>query len=134
MTEQEENLPQLPGYEVTDAVCLGRRSLIYRGKRQADGDEVMLKLPSPEYVDGGDPAYLRHEFEMMQRLFGEHVVTAHALERHNDRSFLVLEDFGGESLDRIVRRRPLDLREALDIGVQVADGLADICHGLQLLL
>lgn len=126
MTEQARDLPRLPGYEVTAAVCLGRRSLVYRAKRRADAGEVMVKLPSPEYVDGGDPAYLHHEYEMMRRLSGEHVVTAYALERHNDHSFLVLEDFGGESLDRIVRRRPLDLPEVLNVGIQVTEGIADI--------
>lgn len=126
MTEQARDFPRLPGYEVTAVVCEGRRSRIYRARCQTGAGEVMLKLLSPEYVDGGDPAYLRHEYEIMQRLSGEHVVSARALERHHDPPFLVLEDFGGESLDRIARRRPLELPELLRICVQVADGLAGI--------
>lgn len=120
-----QDLPRLPGYTVSGIVCDGRRSRIYRARRQEDGRPVVLKTSAPEDV-GGDPDFLTHEYETMRRLSGEALVQAYGLERHGDRPFLVLEDFEGESLDRIVRRRPLGMAELLSIGVQVAEGLAAI--------
>lgn len=92
--------------------------------RGADGRPVVIK--SRAATDDAGIANLQHEFRIAQALMGANVIKAYALDSDADASFMVLEDFGGQSLDRILGERRLGLDEVLSIGVQIAAGLADI--------
>jgi len=113
----------IPGYEIAELIADSRESRVFRARRTADGLPVILKTTWPEGATD-----LRHEFEMIRRVDGPGVIRALALERYGHLPVLVLEDLGGESLDRLCRRRRLTLEEVLAIAVQVAEGLAAI-HG-----
>ncbi len=118
--------PSLAGYELADAVFEGGATCIRRARRIADGQRVMLKSLHPERTTCEALARLQREYDVMARLTTLTTVRALALEQCRDQPVLVIEDFGGESLDRIVRRHPLELETLLSIAVQVAAALADI--------
>ncbi len=92
--------------------------------RAADGRPVVINSRSA--ADDAGIANLAHEFRIAQALMGTNVIKAYALDSDASASFMVLEDFGGQSLDRIIGERRLTLGEVLSIGVQIAAGLADI--------
>ncbi len=113
-------------YELADAVFEGEATCICRARRISDGQQVMLKALHPERATREALACLRREYNVMALLTTVTTVRALALEQRRDQPVLVVEDFGGESLDRIVRRRPLELEELLAIAVQAAAALIDI--------
>ena len=52
------------------------------------------------------------------------IVTIHDITRHEGIDFIAMELVPGRTLDRVIPRHGLALREALDYGVQIADALA----------
>ena len=51
------------------------------------------------------------------------ICTIHEIDEAQGKTFLALEFVAGESLEKTIERGPLALKEAVDIGRQVADGL-----------
>lgn len=114
--------PAVPGYEVTELVHSGKRSLVYRARNANTGDMVLLKalsesIPLPEAV-----AQTRREFEVTSRLCREvaGVIRASGIVWVGDRPFIELEDIGGESLARVIQASRLDIPTNLRLIARVA--------------
>jgi histidine kinase len=126
MTSAPEQPPATtkPAYDVEALLFSGTPTRVLRARQTADNRPVVLKVvPS----DGDQTANsIRHEFEIATRLQGQHVVHAYGLLADHEQQTLVLEDFGGESLNNIVDAEQLPLDEVLDIAAQVAAGLAEM--------
>ena len=115
-----------PEYAVDGVIFDGDPTRIYRARRRADDTPVMLKALRDERSACEAAAFLTHEYEMTRRLEVPSVIRVFGLEHQNNRPVIVLEDFGGNSLDNIARQRRLPLTELLEIAIQLARGLAEI--------
>lgn len=114
------------GYLVGELIYDGSPSRVYRAQRESDGLPVMLKSLADERAVREARACLKHEFEMIQGLNCTSVIRAYGLEQHNNMPIVVLEDFGGASLEKLAQQGRFSLEEALRIGVQLAKGLEEI--------
>ena len=114
---------QLTGYTITDKIDEGARSLIYRGLRVIDGRPVILKLLREVYPSPAEVSKLQHEYHLVKDLYLEGVVQPYSLEFMENRPVLVMEDFGGQSLRRIMNKRRLPLELFLQISLQLAEAL-----------
>ena len=123
---QDADIQSLPGYTLDALISSGESFRVIRARRDADRLPVVLKMPRPDAAATDNAAVLRREFEMLRRVEAPGVIRAHALEQRGHLPVLVLEDFGGESLDRLCKRRTLTLEELLTIAVQLAATLAVI--------
>ena len=90
----------LEKYEVGEQIFASVNSTVYRGRRLADGQPVILKLLNLDYPSPKQLASYRQEYEILRRLKHEGVVRVFALEEIEHRPVLVLEDFGGIPLHR----------------------------------
>ena len=115
-----------PEYAIDGVVFDGDPTRIYRARRCSDDTPVMLKALRDERSACEAAAFLTHEYEMTRRLDVPSVIRVFGLERHNNRPVIVLEDFGGNSLDNMARQRRFPLTELLAIGIQLARGLSEI--------
>jgi histidine kinase len=115
---------RIDGYVKLTPICRGERSMLWRGRRRADGLPVVLKTSSADFPSAGDLRKLRREFELGRRAaLGPaigHIVRHLALETAGARLALVMEDFGGDSLDRRVRPGGLPLLEFLELATRIA--------------
>jgi predicted ATPase/transcriptional regulator with GAF, ATPase, and Fis domain len=94
---------------VGEAVHHGRKRVVYRGRREADGMPVVLKTCAAAFPSSTDLAAIRREYEILRGLDLPGVVRAVELVRHHDRLTLVLEDHGETTLRHRLRAGPLDL-------------------------
>jgi predicted ATPase/serine phosphatase RsbU (regulator of sigma subunit)/tRNA A-37 threonylcarbamoyl transferase component Bud32 len=117
---------ELPGYEIIEELHRGRKTVVYRGRRTKDHEPVVIKVIRPDEVSPFDAARLHHEHETMKRAAFSGVVKVHAIEHYHDIHALVLEDFGGVSLKRIIQSRRLDFLTVLQIASQLAEILSVI--------
>jgi len=113
----------LSGYDVVERIHAGRNSEVYRAIRLSDRQSVILKSlmplrPPPERV-----ARFKREFETLRRVAGESVVAGLVMETDQSRWVIVEEDFGGISLDRLLRDGPLSVEDVLTCAVSVAEAL-----------
>ncbi|XXX80888.1 AAA family ATPase [Sorangium sp. So ce134] len=114
------------GYVADDALHLGPEVIVRRARRVSDGLPVVLKAPRPDRASSRAAARLRHERAITRGLALPGVLRVLDLDESGGAPVLVLEDFGGTSLDRLLRGERLDLPTSLRIGARVADALASL--------
>src|SRR5262249_46164104 len=95
--------------------------VLQRGRMGNDQGRVLVLAPVLEQPSECSRKRLEHEYALSGELGAGWAVRAVALGRWRGRMVLVLEDPGGEPLDRVLRR-PLELRQALRLAIGVAGG------------
>ncbi|MBD1874750.1 EAL domain-containing protein [Nodosilinea sp. FACHB-131] len=118
---------ELPGYQVLDQLHVGVKSLVYRGRRVADGQTVVIKVLRSERPTPDELMQFRHQFAIARSLHAPNIVRPYELRPYRQSYALILEDFGGISLKQWLEQRrdegrgELGLLEFLDIAQQLAD-------------
>ena len=116
----------ISGYLITQELHESNNSLIYRGRRPADNQPVIVKMlkqayPSPEKV-----AWFKREYEITRSLRAEGIVEVYSLESDSNRPVIILEDFGGESLKQLMKSQLFPLAEFLPLAIQITDSLSQV--------
>src|SRR5215831_5227593 len=84
----------LAGYEIHEQLSTSTRSQIFRARRSADQQPVIIKIPSPEFPSPQDLSRFRHEFDMGRAIDAPHVIHYYAIEDYSHGLALIEEDFG----------------------------------------
>ena len=124
-------LPSIPGPSGYLLVPLRESAdfTLYRG-RQKDNSSAVLAVALAEVHES--PQGLRrleHEYSLVAELDSAWAAKPLALTRHEGRTILILEDHGGDPLDRILRRdqgQPLDLKRFLRIAIGLATAVGRV--------
>lgn len=114
-----------PGYEIEAIESQSRKTIVYRAYRQ-DGKKVILKSLRKDYPDPVEIASFHREYEITTSLKSARIIDIYGLEQQQNNWILVLEDFEGTSLDKILAYQSLDLLDCLKIAIQVGEGLSYI--------
>src|SRR5262245_131859 len=97
---------------------------VYRARDTRLGREVALKVISDGAVDSERLQRFEQEARLAGSLNHPNLVVVHDVGSERGTPFLVTELLEGESLRHRLSRGRLSLRTALDLGVQIAEGLA----------
>jgi tRNA A-37 threonylcarbamoyl transferase component Bud32 len=113
-------------YELEELVGSGGMSSVYRAHDRVLERTVALKVLHRKLAD--DEEYVerfRREAQMVAGLLHHNIVTVIDRGEDDDRPFIVFEYVGGENLKELVQREgPLPVERALELGLQIASGLA----------
>ncbi len=102
---------------------------VYRAEDLRLGREVALKfLPPALKADPESRARLLNEARAASILRSPNIAITYDISEHGGSDFIVMEFVDGELLSARVSQGPLPPREAVDVGLQVADAL-DEAHG-----
>ena len=99
---------------------------LYRGRQHGNLSPVLVIALSAEQPSPQSLRRLEHEYSVSADLDPAWAARPLALTRHEGRTILVLEDPGGEPLDRILERdqgQPLDLTRFLRVAISLAKAL-----------
>lgn len=113
----------LSKYQIIEEIHSGVATVIYRAYDQIEQRPIIFKVLKAEYPTLAEFTRLRHEYTIMQNLDREDIIKVYNLENYHNGLALILEDFGGQSLDRILSNRRLPLTQVLRIGIALADSL-----------
>jgi tRNA A-37 threonylcarbamoyl transferase component Bud32 len=114
----------ITGYTILSELHRGRKSVLLRAVREADGEPVVLKALLNPHPD--DVARFRHEYEIALSLSDlDGVVKPYAFEQRDGESVMVMEDFGGETV-RPPRKAGVGMSEFLEIALPLATTLRGI--------
>lgn len=116
----------LPNFLILDQIDESSDTLIYRGMRQSDHLPVILKVLKEDYPTSTQLSQYQQEYTLLNRFNSEGIIKVYSLEKYQNTCVLVLEDFGGESLKKILSKSCLSLVEILGIGVKITEVLSEI--------
>src|ERR1700692_1774975 len=126
-------MTELSGY-VLETLRKGGEFILYRGRQNGNPFPVLVlahisKQPTPASL-----RQLEHEYSLAAELDPAWAAQPLALTRHQGRTVLVLNDPGGEPMDRILDRglgQPLELTRCLRVAIGLATAVGQVHrHGL----
>jgi diguanylate cyclase (GGDEF)-like protein/PAS domain S-box-containing protein len=128
----------LNNYLLEEKLYEGNHSIVYRGHRNADSQpkSFIFKILKKGYPPPEEVAKFRREYETTRDLGNRvsGVIHAYGIEKYKNSFAMILEDFGGESLEKLKQEKRLkpDLTRFLHLALQITDILAEI-HGQQVI-
>jgi PAS domain S-box-containing protein len=96
--------------------------ILYRGRSNEDGSQVLVLAPLAEYPASEILKWLEHAYSLREELDPTWAARPIGIARHWDRTVLVLEDPGGVPLDQLLGQQ-LDLAVSLRLAVGLASAI-----------
>ncbi len=116
-------------YQILERIGAGGMGVVYKAEDLKLRRLVALKFLSEDAAGDAEFAVrFRREAYAASALNHPHICTIYDIDLHEGQPFIVMEFLEGETLDRLIAERRLDLKQALDLCVQIADAL-DVAHG-----
>jgi Tol biopolymer transport system component len=112
-------------YELVERIGEGGMGVVYKARDNRLGRFVALKVLPPDRV--ADPERRKRfvqEARAASALNHPHIVTIHDIDEADGVHFITMEHVEGCTLAERIGRRGLPLRETLQLGIQIADALA----------
>ncbi len=117
----------ISGYQITEQLHESANSYIYRARRLSDHQAVVLKILKQDYPPPEKIAWFKREYETTHNLNDiKGVVDIYGLESDQNRFFIVLEDFGATSVDRLKLAGQMPLTDFLTLAISVTDILGQL--------
>jgi len=115
---------KLGPYEIVSPLGAGGMGEVYRARDTRLDRTVAIKI-LPSHLSDNAEAKQRFEREArtISSLNHPNICTLHDIGHQDGIDFLVMEFLEGETLQRRLLRGPLPLKQALDYGIEIADGL-----------
>jgi TolB-like protein/Tfp pilus assembly protein PilF/tRNA A-37 threonylcarbamoyl transferase component Bud32 len=121
--------PRLPAgtklglYEITGFIAAGGMGEVYRARHTILGRAVAIKIVGGGLDDGAAGRRLLREATHAARLNHPNICTIHEVGESSGVPFIVMELVEGRPLSDLLGEEMLPLRDALTLGMQIADAL-----------
>ncbi|MEH2329416.1 AAA family ATPase [Nostoc sp.] len=117
----------MAGYQISEELYNGSRTLVYRGYRETDLLPVVIKLLKNPYPSFSELLSFRNQYTITKNLNSPLIVQTYSLEPYQNGYALVMEDFGGISLKNYFTspetRYIASLQEFLEIAIALCNTL-----------
>ena len=124
-------LINIPGYQVSEELYNGSRTIVYRGYRETDSLPVVIKLLKNPYPSLGELLSFRNQYTITKNINSPLIIQTYSLEPYQNSYALVMEDFGGISLKDYFTspetRYIASLEEFLEIAIALCN-VSDILY------
>ncbi|WP_392531673.1 AAA family ATPase [Nostoc sp. C117] len=121
------NIVSIPGYQISEQLYNGSRTLVYRGYREADSLPVVIKLLKNPYPSFSELVQFRNQYTIAKNLNSPLIIQTYSLEPYQNGYALVMEDFGGialkEYLTSLKTRSKGFIQEFLEIAIALSNTL-----------
>jgi serine/threonine protein kinase len=115
---------ELSGY-VFETLREDEEVALYRGQRDRDLSPILMVAPVSEHPIPGILKRLEHEYSLRDELDSEWAARPLTLVRREGRTMLILEDPGGQPLDRLLGQ-PMELTPFLRLAVGLVGALSKL--------
>ena len=117
------------GYKVLEQLGEGGMGAVYLAEEMNLRRKVALKFLLTKYVseEGARARFIR-EAQSAAALNHPNIVTVYGFGEYEDTYYIAMEHVAGQSLDQIIKNHTLSIEEAIDIAMQLCDGLREAHH------
>ncbi|RCJ15487.1 serine/threonine protein kinase [Nostoc sp. ATCC 43529] len=120
----------LPGVVILSKIYESPATVVYRGIRDQDNCAVVAKVLKQDYPSPQELTRYKQEYEITHSLNIEGVVKAYSQQDYQRTLIILLEDFGGESLERLRQQQsdfyPMLLSNFLGLAIAITEILGRI--------
>jgi len=117
---------EIPEYQIRTKIHESINSRVYRGIHEPDGLPVIFKVLKKDYPTPEEITRYKREYEITRSLSLTGVIQAYDFQQYQNTFILILEDFGGESLAKIITTRKFTLTQFIKLAIQITQSLSEI--------
>jgi len=117
------NTIALSGYQISEQIYEGSRTLVYRGMRETDSQPAIIKVLRNPHPRFHELVKFRNQYIITRHLESPHIVRPLALERCRNGYALVMPDEGAISLPDYWQQSNCNFSLFLTIAIQLAEAL-----------
>lgn len=114
------------GYQIIAKIYESSNSLVYRAIDAHNNQPIILKILKEEYPTPSELIRYKQEYELTRSLNLDGAIKTYGLQRYQNSLLIILEDFGGESLEKLITERQFSLKDFLRISIKIAESLGNI--------
>ena len=112
-------------YRIIEPIGAGGMGAVYKAYDKKLHRIVALKLLPPEYISQQDRRRrFLQEARAASALNHPHILTVYEIGEDDGKPYIAMEYVEGETLRQKIRSRALQIKETLEIAIQIAEGLA----------
>ncbi len=119
-------MKRLTDYQITTKIYESFNSLVYRAILKANNQPVILKILKEDYPSPSELTRYKQEYEITHSLDITGVIKVYGLQRYRNTLAIIMEDFGGVSLDILINSRSLALSEFLTLAIRITEIVCEI--------
>ncbi|MBU7585880.1 MAG: AAA family ATPase [Nostoc sp. TH1S01] len=113
-------------YQINEKIYESPNSLVYRGVLKPDNQPIILKILKENYPTHSELNRYKQEYEITRYLNADCIIKAYDLKRYKNSLIMLLEDFGGQSLNLLKSKMQFTLEQFITIAIQATESLAAI--------
>ncbi len=113
-------------YELLENIYESANSLVYRAVLKKNNQPIILKILKENYPTSLEINRYKQEYQITSSLNVDNVIQAYGLQRYENSLVMLLEDFGGQSLKRLISQSKLDLKDFLALAIKTTESLGTI--------
>ncbi|TVP61667.1 MAG: GAF domain-containing protein [Nodularia sp. (in: Bacteria)] len=113
-------------YQINEKIYESSNSLVYRGVLKPDNQAIILKILKENYPTPSELTRYKQEYIITRSLNANGIIKAYDLKRYKNSLIILLEDFGGQSLNLLKSQLQLNLESFLHLAIQITESLAAI--------
>ncbi len=115
---------KLVGFQFLEEIYSGSKTLVYRGIQEKNDKPVVIKLLRSEYPSFQELLLFRNQYTIAKNLNSPGVIRTYSLEPYQNSYALVMEDFGGISLQEFTQGEKINsLKDFFAIALQIVTTL-----------
>lgn len=112
-------------YKIIRKIAEGGMGLVYLAEDTKLNRQIAIKVLPSEVSDDSQRLHrFIHEAKSASALNHPNIITIYEINEENDIPFIAMEFVSGETLAKAIRNRSLDMRQTIDIAIQVASALS----------
>ncbi|MBD2667184.1 serine/Threonine protein kinase and Signal Transduction Histidine Kinase (STHK) with GAF sensor [Richelia sinica FACHB-800] len=123
MIDTSISAPTIPGYRITELIKVSTKTSIYRGIQEDTENPVIIKIINAEYPHFSDLIGLKNQLSLTQNISHPNIIKTYKLEQYRKGYALILEDFGGITLNQYANSQPLSLDDFFYIAIEITYAL-----------
>ncbi|WP_414529044.1 AAA family ATPase [Nodularia chucula] len=113
----------IPGYKILHKIYDSNRTTVYQAQREDSQTPVAIKILKAEYPQFRDIILFRNQYSIARSIQHPHIIKCYSLEPYRNSYALILEDFGGISLNQYRQSQPVNLTDFFAVAIAITSAL-----------